>query len=202
MHLLRLSSLLLLLFFVSACVTINVYFPVAEAQEAADEIIDKVWGNEDAPPTDTQSSYTPTASSKLASVPIGLRVIDVIFPAAQAANVNIDISSPAIRALHESMAVRHEGLVEYYNNGAIGVQNDALITLRDPKQVPLRQRNTIKKLVEEENQDRLALYREIAIASRNPQWEQKIRDVFAERWVERAQAGWWYQNQDDEWVQK
>lgn len=36
-------GVLLLVAFLSACVTINIYFPAAAAQEAADEIIDDVW---------------------------------------------------------------------------------------------------------------------------------------------------------------
>ena len=37
---LKLAALCLLL---SACVTINVYFPAAAAEKAADKIIDEVW---------------------------------------------------------------------------------------------------------------------------------------------------------------
>jgi hypothetical protein len=40
MLLLPLVALLLAL---SACVTINIYFPAAEAEKAADKIIDDVW---------------------------------------------------------------------------------------------------------------------------------------------------------------
>jgi hypothetical protein len=36
-------SLLALTLAVSACVTINVYFPAAAAEKAADKIIDEVW---------------------------------------------------------------------------------------------------------------------------------------------------------------
>lgn len=35
--------LLTLALSLSACVTINIYFPAAEAQKAADKIIDEVW---------------------------------------------------------------------------------------------------------------------------------------------------------------
>lgn len=36
-------SVLLLLAALSACVTINIYFPAAAAEKAADKIIDEVW---------------------------------------------------------------------------------------------------------------------------------------------------------------
>jgi len=35
--------ILLLAGFLAACVTINIYFPAAAAQEVADQIIDDVW---------------------------------------------------------------------------------------------------------------------------------------------------------------
>ena len=38
-----------LLALVSSCVTINVYFPAAAAERAADRIIDEVWGEQGAP---------------------------------------------------------------------------------------------------------------------------------------------------------
>ncbi|MFZ1546088.1 MAG: hypothetical protein WAT12_03180 [Candidatus Nitrotoga sp.] len=46
----------------SACVTINIYFPAAEAEKAADKIIDEVWQLEKpvtAPKSDKPPSVTP-----------------------------------------------------------------------------------------------------------------------------------------------
>lgn len=39
----KILSLLALTLAVSACVTINIYFPAAAAEKAADKIIDEVW---------------------------------------------------------------------------------------------------------------------------------------------------------------
>ncbi|MDR2164478.1 MAG: hypothetical protein LBO79_02385 [Zoogloeaceae bacterium] len=40
----------------SACVTINIYFPAAAAEKAADKLLDDIWQlREDAKPADTQS---------------------------------------------------------------------------------------------------------------------------------------------------
>ena len=39
----------------SACVTINIYFPAAAAEKAADKIIDEVWQLKQDQQTDTQS---------------------------------------------------------------------------------------------------------------------------------------------------
>ena len=44
----------------SACVTINVYFPAAEAEKAADRIIEDVWGK-DGKPAPAPQSRTPAS---------------------------------------------------------------------------------------------------------------------------------------------
>ena len=49
-------SLPLAAFALSACVTINIYFPAAAAEKAADMIIDEVWKNQ----KPAQSTPNPT----------------------------------------------------------------------------------------------------------------------------------------------
>ncbi|MDT8363313.1 MAG: hypothetical protein RQ714_01510 [Nitrosomonas sp.] len=51
---LNLLPLLLIGFVLSACVTINIYFPAAAAEKAADRIIEEVWQIDDATRTDNQ----------------------------------------------------------------------------------------------------------------------------------------------------
>ena len=52
---------LLLAGVLTACVTINIYFPAAAAQEAADQIIDDVWKiKEDDAKAPSAASETPT----------------------------------------------------------------------------------------------------------------------------------------------
>jgi len=55
--------------------------------------------------------------------------------------------------------------------------------------------------VADDNRDRNAVYREIAVANGHPEWESQIRDVFAKQWVASARSGWWYQ-QGGSWRQK
>jgi uncharacterized protein YdbL (DUF1318 family) len=68
--------------------------------------------------------------------------------------------------------------------------------------VPLAERNSVRKLVAEENADRTNLYREIAAANGHPEWETDIRTTFAERWASKAPAGWYYQDASGAWKQK
>lgn len=184
------------------CVTINVYFPAVAAEKAADRIIEDVWGKQPqgepaVPAKDTQGRIDSSVLSVLA-----LRVVDFMLPVAHAAEPNIDISSPAVQQVKTSMEARHASLMAHYSSGAVALTNDGMVTVRDANAIPLAERNAVKKLVADENADRSALYREIAVANNHPEWEADIRKTFAERWVAKAQAGWYYQTSAGGWSQK
>jgi uncharacterized protein len=101
------------------------------------------------------------------------------------AQANIEINTPGVNSLKQSMHARHAQLAEFYDSGAVGLTSDGMIALRDAN---------INGLVTAENQDRKALYAEIARANAHPEWEGDIRNTFAQRWVQRAQPGWWIQS--------
>lgn len=189
---------------ISACVTINVYFPAVAAERAADRIINDVWGEDQQhqqPPSEQspQSSAPDSATERLTAFAMG--TLSLFIPTAQA-QPNFDISSPAIKSLTQSMEQRHSQLKSAYDAGAIGLTQKGLIEIRDQSAIPLQQRNSLRKLVSDENADRNALYREIALANKQPDWENDIRSTFARRWIERAPKGWWYQDGSGNWRQK
>ncbi|MBC7944053.1 MAG: YdbL family protein [Burkholderiales bacterium] len=118
------------------------------------------------------------------------------------AAADLEINTPAITALKNSMQQRHNQLAPYYVSGAVGLTRDGQIVLRDANAVPLPQRQAVNALVGAENQDRSALYREIARANQHPEWESEIRSTFAGRWIEKAQPGWWVQDSQGGWKKK
>ncbi|AUM00457.1 DUF1318 domain-containing protein [Zoogloeaceae bacteirum Par-f-2] len=118
-----------------------------------------------------------------------------------AAQGNLEINTPAIAALKQSMQQRHAQLAPLYAAGAVGLAADGTVTLRDVSSLPLANRAQANALVAAENADRAALYREIARANGRPEWETEVRKTFAQRWIERAQPGWWVQR-GGAWVQK
>lgn len=124
-----------------------------------------------------------------------------LLPGAAGAHGNLDIDTPAIAALRTSMQQRHLQLAPLYASGAVGLAGDGTVALRDASGVPLAQRGQVSNLVAAENADRAALYREIARANGHPEWEADVRRTFAQRWIERAQAGWWVQAGGN-WVRK
>jgi uncharacterized protein YdbL (DUF1318 family) len=182
---------------VSACVTINVYFPAAAAEEAANEFIDKVIG-EDAPPDATQTPQAVLPRSGMSAV----AALFAVIPAARA-QANLDIETPAIRAIQARMAERFQNTLEaHFDKGALGLTRDGMVAVRDAAALPLSARAAVNQAVADDNRDRDAVYREIAVANGHPEWEQEIRETFARQWIERARAGWFYQDAGGAWKRK
>ncbi|MBU3672107.1 MAG: DUF1318 domain-containing protein [Sinobacteraceae bacterium] len=211
--LLRLNLSLVTLL-ISACVTINVYFPAGAAEKAADEIIDSVikGAGKAAPrsstpatrPTPPQSSVRPATETHWL-VWLAGRTLYALVPAAHAQGVdaNMDVSSPEIRAITASMQQRFGQLERFFEAGVVGLTTTGLIEIRDANAAALPDRALVRRLVADDNNDRNALYEAIARANDRPEWEADIRRIFAQRWIERgAKPGWYFQDGDGNWQQR
>lgn len=188
-----------------ACVTINVYFPEAAAEKAADRFIQDVIGPEEQAEEVSFAEPAPARSGVFA------RVVDFLVPSAHAQSgdrsddqsADIDIETPQINAIKQRMTRRHrQHLAAWYEAGAIGLNNDGLVSILDRSAVGLAERRQLEQVVAEENADRRAVYREIAVANGHPEWEDRIRRTFAERWIANARAGWHYQDPQGNWQRK
>lgn len=200
MRKLAISVMALLAVFAVACVTINVYFPEAAAVEAADRIIDKVRGEG----TDDTSSFLQPRNSNETPVLLvlasGIGHFLISDANAQSA-VDFDKPSPEKQALENSLAGRFPSLRPYFDSGAIGLTESGLVEFRDRNLVPLKERNKVVQLVSAQNNDWNALYAEIAKLNDHPEWQDSIRRTFAERWVAKADKGWYYR-ENGVWKQK
>jgi uncharacterized protein len=176
----------------AACVTINVYFPEAAAERAADRFIQDVIGE-----NDRQSSLAPSTSAGWG------RLAGLLMASAYAQSPDINIDTPQVQAIKERMAARHRNqLAEWFDAGAIGLTRRGLVEIRDRSAVSLADRRNLERVVSEENADRNAVYREIAVANGHPEWESDVRDTFARQWIANARSGWYYQTADGEWARK
>ncbi len=201
MKVMKISGLFSLLLLLAACVTINIYFPAAQAEEAAERIVDDILGK---PQSDGEkkSDKKGAALQQPFYQQLASKTLDFLIPAAQAAQPDFNASSPAVRKLQASMKTRNSALTPHYNSGAVGFTRDAMIAIHDAGAISLKERNKVQGLISDENQDRSNLYRAIAEANGHPEWEPEIRSTFARTWVEKAAGGWWYQNAKGAWVQK
>ncbi len=195
----------------TACVTINVYFPAAEAKEAAREFLEKGLRHDgDAParPDAQPASSTPaTPGGSSSLMPVSRRSFDWlslvgIASAHAQEKADINIRTPAIQAIQGRMADRFRRQLQAgFDAGALGLTRDGMIEVRDAGKLALKDRVAITQAVADDNRDRKAVYREIAVANGHPEWEAQIRQTFAQQWITSAHSGWWYQDAGG-WKQK
>ncbi|MFC4728475.1 YdbL family protein [Coralloluteibacterium thermophilus] len=185
----------------TACVTINVYFPAAEVEQAARQFVDDVMGDTPAPPPAQgpgQGGMAAAPTRSLRFDPVGFFI-----GTAHAQNADINLNTPAIQAIRSRMGERFRStLAAGFDAGALGFARDGTIVVRDASAVSLRDRAALNQAVADDNRDRNALYREVAVANGHPEWESQVRETFAREWVGRARAGWWYQDAGGNWRQK
>ena len=191
----------------TACVTINVYFPAAEAREAAKEFVEKVIGEEVQTPAPVRGDTPGGQSAALtpaASLPSRIDWLSLVgIGTAQAqSQPDISLKTPTIQAIQARMAARFDAdLRAGFDAGALGFAGDGSIVVRDASKLALKDRVAVNQAVADDNRDRNAVYREVAVANGHPEWESQIREVFARQWVASARAGWWYQS-GGSWKQK
>ena len=192
----------------TACVTINVYFPAAEAKEAAKEFVDKVIGDS-VPATDAQPRpQTPGGQGGSASLhrpqrPFNWLALVGIGTAYAQESADISIKTPAIQAIQGRMATRFSAQLRAgFDAGALGLTRDGMVEVRDASRLALKDRVAMTQAVADDNRDRKAVYREVAVANGHPEWEGQIRGIFAQQWIASAHGGWWYQDAAGSWKQK
>ena len=193
------ALILSVLFTLAACVTINVYFPAAAAERAAEKFVGDVLGE----PNEEGSLFNPLDLPANVILIAATGLVDFLISDAQAQQAEIEINTPQINAIKARMADRQrQHLDSMFDAGAIGFSSDGLVTIRDRSAVPLSERRSLESVVADENRDRKAVYREIAVANGHPEWEKDIQGTFAKEWVGNARRGWYYQDASGAWRQK
>lgn len=185
-----------LILFIAACVTVNIYFPAAAVQKAADEIVGDVRNIE------KKDEQKPEEKQKINKLFKELKRLSW-GPSVAYAQIDIEVSTPAIRALKDSMKERFPQLKPFYDRGNIGESSMGLLETRDLTGLNLKEKADLSRLVELENKERKALYTEIMKANKfGPEVLPQIQKIFANSWREKSQSGWWIQKDSGEWEKK
>ncbi|MEE9397422.1 MAG: YdbL family protein [Methylococcales bacterium] len=182
----------------SSCVTINIYFPAAAAEEVADEIIKEIQGDK-SETKDQQSGRDVWQHYNRITIFTG-NLLDNLAPPVAIAGPNLSIDSSEIRQIRASMKNHYDKLKAFYDGGYVGIRSDGFIVVRN--RLPLKDKSRVDKWVAAENSDRERLYRAIATANGHPEWVGDVKATFARRWVSNAHPGWWYQSADGSWREK
>jgi uncharacterized protein YdbL (DUF1318 family) len=190
-----LSAVLLCLILIMACITVNIYFPAGAIQEAADQIVDEVRPEQQEKKGSSLDRMHPRWLAWSASV---------LGPLLAFAQVDIEISTPSIRALRGSLADRFKSLEGFYRRGALGENNQGYVEIRDQSGLNLKEKANLRRLVDAENRDRRALYMEILEANNlDRQFLDEVERLFANSWRgKKVVPGTWIQRDDGTWVRK
>lgn len=194
-------SICLVAFWLVSCVslTVNVYFPTAEIEEAAETIEERIRSGQGSNGLETSSLFPNPGAHH--AITIGFDI-----PSAHAQDVNIEIDSPVIKRIIDSRTERYEKLLEpLMDKGTFGEGMDGYLALRVSTGFDLRTLTQMKKLLKEENDDRMKLYEEILKANDlqiNKENMEKVGDTFAKAIRKTMKVGHWYQVDKDEWEQK
>lgn len=166
------------------CVTIpiNIYFPAAAIENAAEKIETEVRG------------ATPEQSS---------RVVPSFF-IQRAYAVDVNVETPKIRKIVESRKARFPQVDQMLSDGFAGEGNNGYLKEKDRGVYgDLKKLADARRVMAEENKDRKELYLEIVRANNIP--EEKVKEVekiFAETNRGKLKAGQYYEDETGAWVKK
>ena len=185
----------------TACVTVNVYFPEAEVRDLSKQIEEEVRKQ-----AAQQAGEAPPAPEPPPQPHQGASLLDLLLGAtpAMAQVAQPEITNPAIRKIIDSRSARFNELRRYFDQGVLGENNKGLVEVRSLEALAdLKARADVQRLVKAENTDREELYKEIA-AAKNVDLAQlpKIRETYASTLRQNAKAGDWVQQPDGNWVKK
>jgi uncharacterized protein YdbL (DUF1318 family) len=185
-----------------ARITVNVYFPAAEIQDAAAQIEKEVRSGDENPPPLEKGHAKPYQGSSLWP---WRHTVQLAFtpPSAMAQAPDINITTPAIRHLIDSRKARYSSLVPFFNNCVLGENNRGLLDLRSLQDLSLQDKARAKTLLEQENRDRQKLYQEVATANKLPANRlDEIASIFAKVNLKEAHPGWCIQDEEGNWKKK
>ena len=191
-------ALPLLAFIVISCavITVNVYFPTEAVEEAAEKIIDEIQGEDDSQSTADNSDQQ---SFFQKAVPFNFFENSTVY----ADEIDLNLKTPAIRKLIDSMKARNTEIMQFKGKGTIGETNDGMLAIRKMDGLGGEEIRTVKRLLRAENNDREALYKELATANKISLSDVgKIKAVFAKTLKTKARVGHWYQDEKGNWTQK
>ncbi len=117
-------------------------------------------------------------------------------------SVDLEASTPAIVKIKARMAARDAKLEAYKNSGEAGEGLTGLAEARAVSSLDLAARKTLHDVLAAENEDRAALFRELALANRLADAAPVIAAYARARRAAAPPEHWVRNPQSKEWVQK
>ncbi|RUM87445.1 MAG: DUF1318 domain-containing protein [Thermodesulfatator sp.] len=184
------STIVLLVFLITACVTVNIYFPAAEVRQAAEDIATDIRGQQpDQNSNEKSMDSSPTSWLQLGSLAYAGR--------------ELTVSNATIRQLKDRMKKRYPALMPYLKKGNVGEGANGLLVIKSQAGLGLKQKADLKRLVNAENSDRMALYKAVAQSLNIPGSQiSRVQKIFAQEWQKTAPRGTFVERSPGNWVRK
>ncbi len=162
----------------------NINVTIRHIQEQADQLLDYVSGKSDTLPPIGEAP-DPKQNSMLD------RILDAIDPVQTAYAAEIKESSPRVQQIANSMKSRFSEVEAAKQTGAVGENNRGFLEMIKPDAIAdAEQRNNAQKVIAADNEDRKALYQEVArLNSDQNLTVGTIERVYAQKRLERAKSG-------------
>ena len=196
-----------LVFVLASCVslTININFPAKEINKAAEQIEERVRSGQGAEGLEERTSESSWLEGRY-HFSLAFGGVD----AWAQDGLDLDIKTPLILKIIESRTQRYKKDIErHMDGGVLGEGWDGYLALRDKTGLDLKSMVQFKKVIDEENKDRKALYEEILRANKveiNKDNMTKVENLFAQAIVKKMKPGQWYEvkldEKKNEWRQK
>ena len=188
-------ALCTIILFVLSCVTVNIYFPAKEVEQAADQIVRDIRQPEAAEP---EKPGTKPDQGFLR------RSIKLAFFASEAwAGDATTVNNARIRAIKNSLKQRDPQLRPYFDAGNIGEGKSGRVIIRNMQGLDLKKQNILKSLVSSTNTEREQLYAEVAKALKvDPSQVDRVAQEFAQQWQQYSGKGWYIQQSNGTWTKK
>ena len=183
MRSLKTAWVLLFVFVLYSCVTVNIYFPAQEAQEKAKKIVNEIRSKIDKKVSPTSFNFNPFVQNAYAS------------------NSALNATNAKIEAIKHSMKIRFNKMKPYYQKGYLAELLNGYVKIHK-QPTSLKDRITVKRLVESENRDRDKLYKEVAkVLNIQSSQIDRLKKIFAKQWQDTAPKGTYIQTKTG-WIRK
>lgn len=161
----------------------NINVTIRHIQEQADQFLDYVEGK-----TEELPEFEAPANEQSSLLERAWNALD---PVQTAYAAEIKDSSPRVTQIAQSMKERFPQVESIKATGAVGENNRGFLELVKPELIEdAEKRNEVQRVIAAENQDRKALYQEIARLNRDQNLNvSTVERIYAQKRLERAESG-------------
>ena len=165
----------------------NITITIRHVEEQAGQILDFVEGKSDTLPGLEETETENTSFLQ--------RTLQYMSPIQVAYAAELKDTSPRVTQIAKKMKGRYPEVAAGKATGAVGETNRGLLQLQRPDQIPdAEERNRVQRIIAAENEDRKALYKEIARLNGDLNLDVgKVERIYALQRLERAKPGEYYQ---------